>query len=207
MTKTNYSLGTKAKLGLCGLLAGLTFATGCATPNCIKERRYLASQGKLNSSTYTSITVDDRDTMVKAGVVVNFNSAQELLHDTAGALTAFGYGVIRPIFREFWQESDTNVLEYSGLTPFTESGYIAGRKSETAGEWARYIALAAGLFGGKGGSSGGSKSEYTIQDSSTSSYNPGNNDKKDDPVNPPEPPKPPKPNPDESDGTGNPVGN
>ena len=149
MTK-NYKSGSYKKY-LAGVLAAGMLASGCATPNCIKERRYLALEGKLDNSTYTQVSANDRDTMVRAGITVNFNNAKDLVDGAASAFTALGYGFIRPLYGEFWRPSKPEKFEYSGLTPLLPSGYQAGRKSETLGEWLRYAAIVFGVCNKNGG--------------------------------------------------------
>jgi len=135
-----YSFKNKAINYTRGLIAaGMIAASGCATPNCIKERRYLGLQGKLDNSTFTQVSANDKETMVRAGIKVDFNNVKELMGNTASATTAFGYGFIRPIYREFWVSSKPEKLEYSGLAPFTRLGYTFGRKAESAGELTRYL--------------------------------------------------------------------
>ncbi len=162
---SKYSLRNVVKAivntGLAAIVAGSVLAgsfSGCATPNCIKERRYLGAQGKLNNSTYTQVSVDDRNSMVKAGISLDFNNLKELKEEAASAVTALGYGVIRPVFREFWSSNKPDQYEFNGLAPFTASGYRDGRKAETIGELLRYIAIIYGASQALDGGSSGSES-------------------------------------------------
>lgn len=143
----NYTRGLLAA----GLLAANTLPlVGCATPNSIKERRYLGLEGKLNNATCTQVSVNDREAMVKAGIEVDFNNYKELIEGTASAATAFGYGMVSPLFKEFWTPSKPEKLEYNALTMVTSEGYQSGRKAETAGKWAFFVGLFTGLFANKG---------------------------------------------------------
>jgi len=146
----------EVKAGLCSILAASMLASGCATPTCIKQRRALGRAEALNNRPYTEVTASDRGVEVRAGIEVKFNNLEELRKGAASALTAFGYGIIRPFYREFWKSTDESKLEYSGLTPFTGDGYIRGRGAETAGEWTRYAAIIAGILASQGSGSGSS---------------------------------------------------
>jgi hypothetical protein len=170
MAKQNSNTRGKAKAGLCALLATLVTGAGCATPLCIKERRMLAQQGKLDNEVYTDVSAADRDYAVNVGIRVNFDSFKDLREGAASAGTAFGYGIVRPLYSEFWHPTDTNKLEYSGLTPVTSYGYINGRKAETAGEWARYLAIIGGVAKGmqkKGGGGSDTPSGTTTTTTTT----------------------------------------
>jgi len=202
MTKTK---SRTFKRTLLSLLAASALAGGCATPNSIKERRYLGEQGKLDNDTYTRVTANERGAMVRAGITVKFNNLKELREGTASALTAFGYGFFRPFYGEFWRPSQPGKLEYSGLAILNKAGYKEGMQAQTVGEWTRYIALIAGGILASRGSNGGSDNDAAIPASDYSSgYNGSSSGNT--PYTPPIPPTPPTP-PAQGDGTGGPAGN
>jgi len=141
------------------VLAGSILQSGCATPNCIKERRYLGAQGKLNSGTYLEFTANEKEAVAKAGISVNFNNLKELREGAASAGTAFVYGFVRPAYREFYSSNKPDQYEFNGLAPFNSFGYQDGRKAETTGEWLRNLFIIYGVSQlGKNGKGSGFES-------------------------------------------------
>jgi hypothetical protein len=148
---------SRAKGVAAGLIAGaIALSTGCATPQGIQNRRALYSQGRLNGNAQLEARANNSETYLGVGVNINFNNLREIPGEATGALGAFGYGLIRPGFKEFWEPG-----EYSGLSPFMSKGWESGRKAESVGELTRYLAIISGVVAASSGGGSSSKEEPT----------------------------------------------
>jgi len=150
--KSNF-LGRVRTAGLATLAGAMSlYSTGCATPQAIQARRYLAEQGELHNVPFSQFEASpEGELAVRGGIDITFGEFYEIPREAASGLAAFGYGIVKPGFREFYDLDS----KYNGLTIFYDGNrYIDGNKSEAFGEWTRWGAIGVGLagMGNKGGS-------------------------------------------------------